>query len=99
MVRGTGEGGIEPTIEVLAQHLLCDVAQIQEYIHPLATLRLVAGHRIGIFHLQHIIVWIHFHLLHPLGLGGDVRIVFPDSVEELVVERLRQGRCVGLECI
>ena len=82
---GTGESGIEPPVEIFSQHFFRHISDIEEDVHPLSALCLVAGDGIGIFYLHYIVMRIGFHLLHFSGLGGDIVIIFQNGEEQLVV--------------
>ena len=51
-----GKGGVKPAVEIFAKHLFGDIAYVQEDIHPLAALRLVAGDGVCEFDLQDVVV-------------------------------------------
>ena len=55
-VGSTGDGGVEPAVEIYAQCLGWDAAHIDEDVAPLAALRFVARDSIGEFHLQRVVV-------------------------------------------
>lgn len=61
---GAGEGGIEPTVEIFAQHFFGHISDIEKDVHPLSALCFVAGDGIGVFHLDNVVMRVGFHLFH-----------------------------------
>lgn len=51
---GAGCGGVEPAVEVNGGHGIVggEIAHIHVDVAPLAALGFVAGHRVGVFHLE-----------------------------------------------
>ena len=85
----TCKGRVEPAIKIFAQHLLGDVADIQENVHPLSALCLVAGDGIGKLDLQDVVVRVGLHLFHLARLCRYVVVIFKDGVKQFIVHLFR----------
>ena len=65
----------------------------------MATLRLVTSYRIGIFHLQSIVMRVSLHLFHPFTLYADIGIIFHYGIKKFIIHFFRQRWCFGMERI
>ncbi len=65
---GAGEGGVEPTEVLAVEHVVGEVAIVDEDILPLSALRLVAGDGVGEFYLQCVEILVVAQLLVHLAL-------------------------------
>ncbi len=64
-----------------SKHVVGHVALVQIDMSPLTALRLVAGHGIGELYLQGIVELVRAHMLHAVGLQGDVGIIGEHALE------------------
>ena len=80
---GTSYGGVEPAHHISCHRLVAKQTAVDKYRLPLSSLRLVAGHGIGKFNLQGVVVVVVANLLQSLNLALDVEVVLLDLSEEL----------------
>lgn len=69
---GAGCGGVEPAVEVNGGHGIVggEITHIHVDVAPLAALCFVAGHGVGIFHLERVQVGVGAQHAHTCFQGG-----------------------------
>ena len=81
-VGGSCEGGVQPVDVVGREHVVGHVALVYIYVCPLSSLCLVAGHAVGVFGLQGVVVGIvkrrrDLFREFSLGAGGYAVVIRP----------------------
>ena len=95
----TCESSVEPSVIVGSKHIFGYIALVDENPLPLPALRFVAGHSVGILHLQGVVPRVCLHLLHPFALGRDVLIILKHGVEKAITLLFSECGRIGMKRI